>query len=518
MTKRKNFKKVVKKPTTSKKKAGLYQTPSATGYANQQKRPRYYVVDDISNSVGTYQRLEQIQLARSLFTQCADLGGALLQKSSWVVSPGSFMPIYSGKNEKWGIEATNFLTQQFYPTCNVLGQNYNFQTTLYLSSLALDVDGDSGLFFSYSKSGFPQIGLIPSHRIGQRNDEEIVSSGLFTGYKIYDGVIVNEKGRPIAYRILGEKVEDDKDISVFNMQLLYEPEWADQYRGISRVARSINDWTDKDDIDEFIKRHVKLVSSLGLIHESILGDGSETGFMPGAEEDSVSILNSSGVQVSNIRGGEMYFLKAGANEKVSAVEMKNPTPNTEDFLARIQKRALFSVGWPQELLDPSKIGGASVRLIQDLVRKTIANRQNTLERRAKTIIGFALSTAMKNKLISSNTDDWYLWNFTKGANLTVDAGNENKSDIENYRMGTATLSEIVAKRGNDWTNTRKQNQREVEDLIERAQTISKNKNVPFETALTLLQQSTPNTSPVAQPSFSNNSDNSDNSDNSETEE
>ncbi len=177
-------KKSVSVKPTGKKAGGLYQS---TNTSPRNHRPRYYTqVQDTPKAITQYDRTDSIRLARSLFTTCPDLGGALLSKTSWVVSPGSFTPIYTGENTAWGDAAETFLTEQFFPICSVLGTNYPFEKILSLSSLALDVDGDSGLFLTQTRTGFPQIGLIASHRIGQRTYAVTeVKEGRFQGYKIW---------------------------------------------------------------------------------------------------------------------------------------------------------------------------------------------------------------------------------------------------------------------------------------------------------------------------------------------
>jgi hypothetical protein len=486
------------KVTPVKKQAGgLYTSPS-----NHPRnfRPRYYMVQDTSKAVTSYNRLDYMSYARQLFSSLPDLGGALLQKASWVVGPGAFTPVYTGANPIWGDQAEEWLVKQFLPICSVNGPNYPFQTMLQLSSLSIDIDGDSALYLTTSKGGFPQVGLIASHRIGQREPSEIVYGGKFDGYKIVDGVISNDAGFPIAYRVLGDKKEDDQDIAAQNIQLLYEPEWGDQIRGISRIARSCTDWAHQEEINEFLLRGVKLGSSIGIIHKTESGDGQSSGFLAGQEEDPLA-PGQSAVQVSAINGGEIYFMKSAANESIEALKDERPSQNTEAFISRIQKRALFSIGWPQEMLDASRIGGAAVRLVQDLVRRSVANRQTTLERRAKLIVNYAVAKAMKEGYLPKNDVDWYNWSFSKGAQISVDQGNENKADVENYRMGITSLNEITNKRGLDYYEVRQQNQKEVEDLVDRAQAISKSRSISFETALTLLQAMTPNSSPTAMPTL-----------------
>lgn len=499
-SKTRNTRKPVKaktKPVT--KQANLY--PTNVGRIGK-ARPRYTYVGDTKVHQTSYTRNEQLRIARSLFATCPDLGGAIISKASWVAGPGTFTPIYTGENTAWGDKAEAWLINNFYPYCSINGPNYPFQKILELTSIALDVDGDTGMFLTKTRDGLPRVGLLPSHRIGQRETYlKQVSTGRYAGNDINDGVITNKAGFPVAYRILGDKPEDDYDISISSFSFLYDAEWADQYRGISRIARSILDWQDQDDINEFIKRNIKLASSIGLKVKTTDGTGNNSGFnVPsvGLTEDAIT-PTATGVDITAIQGGELYFMNSLNGEEIEVLDNKNPSAETEKFIERIQARALYSVQWPKELLDSSKIGGAAVRLVQDLVRKTIANRQMVVERRARLIVNYALANAMELGLIPQNKKDWASWTFSKGSVLTCDNGYEASADRAGYILGTTTLSEIASKKNLDPYTLQQQTLREKRNLVDNAQTLAAEKNIPFETALTLLSSIAPNQQPVMTP-------------------
>ena len=78
------------------------------------------------------------------------------------------------------------------------------------------------MIYTYDRfTNLPQIQLIPSHRIGQRESGNTVLAGKYEGFNIYDGVIVNKLNRPIAYRILGNTADEDKDLPANFVQFLY---------------------------------------------------------------------------------------------------------------------------------------------------------------------------------------------------------------------------------------------------------------------------------------------------------
>jgi hypothetical protein len=475
--------------------ASLYTTPRT--YAGQ-VRPRFYHPQDTATAVNVSSRTSLMGYSRELFATMGNLGGAIVQKNDWAFTDG-WLPSFKGADQSWGDIAETWLTDKFFNVCNVRGSNFNFNTTLYLLGCALDVDGEALIVLTSSRDGFPLIQIVAAHRIGQRRSQEkTVTVGRYKGAQIIDGVIVNGNGRPVAYRILGDTEDDDYDISAQSAMLLTEPSWSDQYRGIPRLARVVLDALDTQDIDYYLKRTVKIESSQGIFHTTIAGTPDTSAPLVGLEEDTAPFVApaNTGLVFEALQGGEILYGKAGAGEKLESFKTDRPHSNTEAFVNRIERRCLYGLGWPIELLDPSKVGGASVRLIQSLARKSIRSRQNTVERAARFIVAWAVSRAMASEFIPANYQDaWYNFDFTRPASITVDDGNESKADIEGLKIGTHTLSEVTAKEGKDWYEVREQTQKETEDLLTRAQDLSKRYTISFDKALELLSQRGPNPMP-----------------------
>ena len=57
---------------------------------------------------------------------------------------------------------------------------------------------------------------------------------------------------------------------------------------------------------------------------------------------------------------------------------------------------------------------------------------------------------------------------------------------------------MTSKKNMDWYELREQQQRETEDLLDRAQILSKKYNIGMDAALSLLSQRAPNQMPVIQ--------------------
>jgi len=465
----------VSRESASSGGSGLFRTPRNTGQSDfYRPRPWFWSVDKKDITSGDWPEL--VAYSRQIFAQIGDLSAAILQKNNYAVG-NAWRPQFKGLNQAWGQEAEEWLHHVWLPNCDVRGGVFDFQTQLLLSGIAWDVDGDDAVIFTADEHGFPKLKFCDATDIGSAGQGE-VKGGVFDGARLCHGIILDRHNAMIGARLLtpspygGERnVGPDSeytDVPAYHLQMLFEPEWRSPSRGIPRLAKVILDWFDIEDIDDFLKRGVKMDASQGILvtNEAGRADDSRNYIVP--QEASAAAVSD--IAIEKRMGGEFWYLRANAGEKVEPYRSERPHPNTEAFVARIARRGFLAAGWFIELLNPSQIGGASVRLIQDQARHSIRARQRTQERRARRCIQYAVSVAMERGLISKNNDggDFLRWAFEMPCQLTVDAGYDEQADRENLLMGTASFASITEKKGRWWEEVRSQRQKENEDLINRA--------------------------------------------------
>ena len=470
----------------------LYATPQSTGTSDHYRPRAAYLAGNLDRHLSGYQWRELLSYSRQLFAQLGNLGGAIVQKATYAVGE-AWKPQYYGADRAWGEQVEEWLAESFYPVADARGTGFDFVTNLFLDSIAQDVDGDAAMLLTSSESGFPQVMFVPADKIC--GDVAEIKEGPFVGAKVVNGCIIGGNGRVIGYRIqTGETVNEFEDYSTFNCQLLFEPEWQSQRRGIPRVGRVVMDWFDVQDIDAFLKRGVKLDASQGLLHYTETGtaDTAETAI---SDNDDTGATDTD-LRIERREGGEILYLKAGAGEKIESFNSDRPHPNTEAFVARIERRGLLAVGWFYELIDPSRIGGASVRLIQDEARASIRYRQKTIRKRAKRAVTYAVALGMKNGFIPRNKTDWWKFDFELPAQLTVDAGYDRQADVEDLKLGLTTKAAVGAKSGRWWEDTDAQRDREFDALLTRAKVHADKFKLPIAFVLDHLEQRNPNPAPL----------------------
>jgi len=451
---------------------GLYNTPRSTGQIDWY-RPRWFATGDIRKLVTEYDRWELMNFSRQLFAGLGNYNAAILQKAYRAVGE-EWHAQYFGEDAKWGQEVEEWLQFVFYPNCDLRGEPYDFVTDLSLTAISMHVDGDDAMLLTEDvDTHFPKLQFIPSHRINTRmrttNKADKITSGWASGATISQGIIYDRNMKVVGIRVLGDGDIQDTDIPMSGCQMMYDPVWQSQNRGIPPVSSEVMGGLDLQDIDVYLKRIVKRASSIGLLRYTENGQ-ADTG--EAFVTDTPLQDGSPGIKRELSRGGEDYYFTAGKNEKIAALEAKVPTDNIENFIKRLEHRFILAAGWHSELLNPKELGGATVRLIQDNARALIRHLQKSLRVRALRAIRYAVPKAAKHGFISPCPSDWWKWDFEMPALITVDQGHEATADLNMLKLGAMTEEKYHAKFGDSAKQVRIQKLAEVRDRIEAAQDLA----------------------------------------------
>jgi Phage portal protein, lambda family len=474
-------------------------------------RPRPFLNRDTKRNVTAIDRSELVTNSRLLFSRIGNLGTSITDKNSWAFGDG-WDAHYTGTNEPWGLAATAFLKEQFYPNCDRHGR-YDFKMCLYLSGIAWDRDGDDLMILTEDKngSGFPKLEFITSERINSGNAVgNKVVGGAYDGNEIFDGIIF-EDGTPVAARVLGEQPANGSAIEVYEdipigfggkADLAYLPEWHDQGRGVPLVARPSLDCMDLEDIDEFLKRGIKRASEVGLVSKTAEGEARVGNEIMTEVEVTAPDGTTQNVTYEEVgEGGGIYYMRKDG-EELKGLDFKNPHENVENFIKRIERRCIKSVGWFYELINLAESGRAAMRLVCDLANQSIWKQQSLGLRRTWRATRYALAKAQKHGFLPRNPDAhdaYFNWDFGLPKGMSVDAGNDEMADRENLKMGTTSKAILAQKKGFFQKDIQRQRKAEILTNAQDAADIEKTTGgkITFDKALDLLEQRAPN--PVQTP-------------------
>jgi capsid protein len=412
---------------------------------------------DKNINVGEWRTI--VNASQKLFWNFGPAQGALQEKSTYVVGR-SWLPRFEGEDKEWGRIATEWLIGQFYGVSHVNGMD--FQTALYLDSLSVDRDGDVFCLYTESRDGYPQFQQIPWHAVGARDLDDVVKEGPYRGLRMHNGVILNEYGRPVAFRILGRTPAEDRDISARNMDFIREPVAPDQTRGLPAFTSAILDLRDLMTMQDYVRQAAKLAAAIGLIEHNEAGMADMADPAYALQRTGPS---QQGIVGEEIFGGTVRYFRANSGAKLEQLKSEVPSEATNSLMERLLRNALHGAGLPYEFFwDASKLGGASVRAMVAKVNRTVADRQDLIRPAAKRRVGYAVSKAIKLGILpqyrGNDLGGSLKWSFTTPPQVTVDAGYANADAREAYKLGMRTLTEILAEGGRTLTDHLDERERE----------------------------------------------------------
>lgn len=402
---------------------------------------------DIGDLVPAYDRATLVSASRRLYLNQPVLSGAIEQKSMYAIGK-AWCPRFIGGDEEYGKEATAWLEQEWFNLCDVRGPSFDFKTSLYANSNAIDRDGESFVVLTETKAGYPQLQHIPSHRVGNPRGitDGPIKEGPYRNARLVDGIVYNRTGYPVAFAFLRNDGTLDKWVSFRDAIHLYDPTWQEQGRGLPAFTPSLNALRDALQSHEWEQMAQLMLSSIGLIEKNETGGpdiGDPSSVLPGT---STSTASETGVTVENFAGGAVRYFRANSGAGLETIKNDRPGDAWESFHDRIIRSALAGVNWPYALVWKPSGQGTAERHDIAKAQRAIEDRQELLKRPAKAIVGWALSKAAKLGIIR-NSPDWDQWDFTMPQKLTIDDGRVAKELIEMWRCGPVNHSDILGMMG-----------------------------------------------------------------------
>jgi hypothetical protein len=391
---------------------------------------------------------ELVSASRGIYANHPHIRGVIDQMVNLAVGQ-TFRIQYTGRNREWG-EMMEEAILEHDKICDVRGFPYDFVSGLKLDLTSVLRDGDSTCLLVENEDGFPLYQSIAAHRIGSRNvSPEIVEGGPYGGSQIVNGVILNEASRPIALRVYkGDTTADEyEDISIDSAVFAYLPSFTDQARGVPALASAINTCLDVEEIRKFLRIGIKAEAAISLVEENESGQAVDSARARQSAKPTADTPTQPFVQ--EFHYGMYRYFKAGTNSKITAVNSRRPAAETMNFDFELLRAALESFGWPIEMYDPSRVGGAPSRLRLGLAIRTIEKLQKLVMQMAYRKHLYTISKKIQSGELPPDVD-FYKFTHQVPRDLTVDNGRDTKADLELYLKGAIDIAQLASWYGNDW--------------------------------------------------------------------
>ena len=348
------------------------------------------------------------------------------------------------------------VSEYFHAWCkhaDITGR-HSFKKLVQLAAEERPVDGDCG--FVIRRDGKElKLQLVPSTRIGNPNN-----SGL-DAENYTQGIITNEYGQPIAYRIY--RVDKNgvyfgaEDIPAAQFCHYFDPFRVDQYRGVTDFHAAIRTARSLYEILEAEKAGVRFASQQAALVFTDRGTANPRNLFqptPAVTLPSGQAQKNELSEVGTIR----YF---GNADKIEVMPSR-PSQAFAGFVQHLMHEIALGVGVPEGVLFGTQdYKGPSVRAEFAAADRVFTRHQGVLVDKVLDPIKDAviLDAIARNEipppaLLAGETMVQALRRATAGewrfpAKLSIDVGRESAANMNENRQGAKSLQEIAAEEGTD---------------------------------------------------------------------
>lgn len=421
---------------------------------------------DVVRNISTVGRRILMSVGRHLSMNVPQVRGMVMERANMVAT--GIISQYYGDNEEFKTKAEDLLIEH-NKICDVRGWPYTMDTYYRNLTIAEMRDGGQGLLFTETPSGYPLIQVIPAHRIGSMPVVQPVE-GYFYGHEVNskqpmqfkgwmrDGVIFSDSGQTIGYNVsltdLVSSWTECVKVSSSDMMLNFIPEFPEQIREISQIGLAGFDWQDISEWRRFEMMAQKVGSGIALQEFNETGEpapGSDLAYTTPPTAGQSTAGTPSGLYTETIDGGMIRYFRAKNGGKLEAFQNDRPSGNQQSFEDKVARAAMHGSSWSMDFsLDPSGVGGASMRVVVEKINRSIEVVQKLLiEPAARRIDGWRISKFIKLGLLPEVTD-WWKWEHQFPAAITADKKYDSDVDVQEMRSGLQAPQDAIGRRGEYW--------------------------------------------------------------------
>ena len=347
-------------------------------------------------------------------------------------------------------------------------------------------DGDS-FAVKVDFDGEPKIKDIEADRVGNylggtvNHDED----------RIVGGIKVDAIGRPTDYLIWErtrhgqfQNVDKRKASEVLH---LYDSTRFDAYRGVTHFAPVLNHLRDLKETVAAQKAKQKLTSKLALLVRNALG-GPQTGNIDVMNEDVDKTTGASIRTESFGEGGAIKYQFHG--DEMEAFVANDPSDGWFKLTDYLLREIAIGLDLPFEFIwTMAGITGPGTRMMSKQAERTFRGKQDILETRfLNPLTAWWVNFEMNGGKLPFNPD-WYKFKFQRPAHISIDAGRDSRSNLDELGAGVSTEGRIAEEQGEDDEEVSDTRKAEVRRKLTNAREIADEFQISLTEALNLIGRS-----------------------------
>jgi capsid protein len=314
-------------------------------------------------------------------------------------------------------------------------------------------DGDSFAAKVRNANGEAKLQLMEAHRVGDPLEGKVPEG-------MHDGIQFGPFGEYIAVNVYRSD-GSSRQILAQSMMMIVDQEYASGARGVPLLQHSINSIQDEMEILALEKQAVKdngdvtrvIKKQGGTIDSDMAGELGATN-------------GSSYANVAATMGGKLIALEPG--EDMTSFQSNRPNATFNGFIAALERDISMGILPYEFVSDPSKLGGASIRLVTAKAARVFGKYQSVLiEEFCVPTWGYIIGQGIADGDLPDDPK-WNEVSWTTPKSVTVDAGRDAANDRNDVEMGLLSMSELYAQRGLDFRTEMDKRANDMAFIIDKA--------------------------------------------------
>jgi hypothetical protein len=339
---------------------------------------------------------------------------------------------------------------------------FDFEELQHMGCVAIDTDGDIGATVT-DESGFPQVRFFDTFHIG-----------TLTGLDPQDGVVTDQRGRLLGYKVVDGPVETLQSIAnrfmpIGQMRLIGDSARYDHYRYFSPIRRGSNDLRDAADIKAFVKLKEKISAALaaviqqkGVLETDVWGDDTQSDGTPNPANspDATDPKFSSKLSLARLLGGDIPIIEG----ELKQFQTNNPGVNSIEFLQFLAGQFVAGLDLPPAFFLDEKLTGPNVRAVLNKVQKKFDKRKRVMARFVRFVRTRVIAWGIANDGLPA-VPGWDRIGFQFPPLIAIDLGDVMNGERADVMCGQMSEKERFANRGRDRQTEASQIADEIRDKL-----------------------------------------------------
>jgi len=264
---------------------------------------------------------------------------------------------------------------------------------------------------------------------------------------------------------------------------VFDPDRFDANRGVTQFHTALNRARSLKQTIDSEQSGVLANSKIALLFKTFRGGGPAPGI---ANAFGTSQTDGLGNTITTEPVGDAAIQYMFPGEDVQAHMPNRPSPAWQGFVEFLIREIAVGLDLPVEFVWMMSGAGPAVRMISKQAERTFNGAMDILELKfLHPACAWVTLWDMAEGNLPQN-EEWFKFYFPRPAHISIDAGRDTSSNLAELDAGANTIENIAREQGTTAEALRISRMVEAKALLENAQALAEEFDIPLDTALNLL--------------------------------